>query len=52
MLLYNANRFEPPLTSDNVEAKVNAHTASIFTSVNYADKSNLKWFLDANKMYQ
>lgn len=52
MLLYNANRFEPPLTSDNVEAKVNAHTDSIFTSVNYADKSNLKWFLDANKMYQ
>jgi ribose transport system substrate-binding protein len=52
MLLYNANRFEPPLTSDNVGAKVNAHTDSIFTSVSYADKSNLKWFLDANKMYQ
>jgi ribose transport system substrate-binding protein len=52
VLLYNANRFEPPLTSDNVNAKVNAHTDSIFTSVNYADKSNLKWFLEANKMYQ
>jgi len=52
MLLYNANRFQPPLTSDNVGAKVNAHTSSIFTSINYADKSNLKWFLEANKMYQ
>lgn len=52
MLLYNASRFEPPLTSDNVGAKVNAHTSSIFTSINYADKSNLKWFLDANKMYE
>ncbi len=52
MVLYNANRFQPPLTSDNVGANVNAHTSSIFTSINYADKSNLKWFLDANKMYQ
>lgn len=52
MLLYNANRFQPPLTSDNSGAKVNAHTSSIFTSINYADKSNLKWFLDANKMYE
>lgn len=52
MLLYNANRFQPPLTSNNVGAKVNAHTSSIFTSINYADKSNLKWFLDANKMYE
>ena len=52
MLLYNANRFQPPLTSDNIGAKVNAHTSSIFTSINYADKSNLKWFLDANKMYE
>ena len=52
MVLYNANNFEPPLTSDNIKAKVNAHTDSIFTSVNYADKSNLKWFLEANKMYE
>ena len=52
MLLYNANRFQPPLTSNNVGANVNAHTSSIFTSINYADKSNLKWFLDANKMYE
>ena len=52
MLLYNANRYQPPLTSDNLGAKVNAHTSSIFTSINYADKSNLKWFLDANKMYE
>lgn len=52
MLLYNATRFEPTLTSDNVKAKVSAHTDSILTSVNYADKSNLRWFLEANKMYQ
>jgi len=52
MLLYNAGRFQPPLTSDNMGANVNAHTSSIFTSINYADKSNLKWFLEANKMYE
>lgn len=52
VVLYNAKHFDPLLTSDNAKANVKPHTDSIFTSVNYADKSNLKWYLEANKMYQ
>jgi ribose transport system substrate-binding protein len=52
LVLYNHVHNQPPLTTDNPKAKVSSEPDVIYTSVNYADKSNLQYFLDANKMYQ
>jgi ABC-type sugar transport system substrate-binding protein len=52
LVLYNNVHNQPPLTSNNKRAKVSAEPDVIYTSVNYADKSNLEFFLEANKMYQ
>ena len=52
LVLYNNVHNQPPLTSNNKRAKVSAEPDVVYTSVNYADKSNLEFFLEANKMYQ
>ena len=52
LVLYNNVHNQPPLTSNNKKAKVSAEPNMIYTAVNYADKSNLKFFMEANKMYQ
>lgn len=51
LVLYNYNHHQAPLTSDN--AKAGAHTGPtiVYMSVNYIDKSNLQYYLEANKLY-
>jgi ribose transport system substrate-binding protein len=51
MVLFSKKHFDPPLSSDNVKAKVEAAPFNIFTSVSWVDKSNVQYFLEANKMY-
>ena len=52
MVLFSKHHFDPPLTSNNVAAKVDAAPANIFTSISWVDKSNVEYFLEANKMYK
>lgn len=52
LALYSYNHNQPPLTVDNQAAQTKAEPEIIYTSVNYADQSNLKFFLDANTQYQ
>ena len=52
MVLFSKHHFDPPLTSDNEKAKVDAAPAFIFTSISWVDKSNVDYFLAANKMYR
>jgi ribose transport system substrate-binding protein len=52
LVLYNYVHNQPPLTTDNLKAEVQAEPEVIYTSVNYADETNLQYFLEANKMYQ
>jgi len=52
MVLFSKHHFDPPLTSNNVAAKVDAAPANIFTSISWVDKSNVDYFLQANKMYK
>jgi ribose transport system substrate-binding protein len=50
-VLYNYVHHQAPLTSDNQKAGVSVGPTTIYTSVNYVDKSNLQYFLDANTLY-
>ena len=52
LVLYNYNHNQPPLTTDNLKAGVQAEPEIVYTSVNYADETNLQYFLEANTMYQ
>jgi ABC-type sugar transport system substrate-binding protein len=52
LVLYNNVHNQPPLTTNNKKAKVSSEPDMVYTAVNYADKSNLKFFLEANKLYQ
>ena len=52
MVLFSKHHFDPPLSSNNVAAKVDAAPANIFTSISWVDKSNVDYFLEANKMYK
>jgi len=52
LVLYNHVHNQAPLTSNNQAAKVSSEPDMVYTAVNYADKSNLHFFLEANKMYQ
>ena len=52
MVLFSKHHFDPPLTSNNVAAKADAAPANIFTSISWVDKSNVDYFLAANKMYK
>jgi len=52
LVLFSRHHFDPPLSSDNRKAGVQAEPFNIFTSVSWIDKSNVQYFLDANKMYR
>ena len=52
LVLFSKKHFDPPLTSSNALAKVDAAPANIFTSISWVDKSNVQYFLDANKLYK
>lgn len=51
VVLYNYNHNQAPLTVDNQAAGVVTGPTSVFMTVNYIDKSNLQYFLDANELY-
>lgn len=51
LVLYSYNHNQPPLTTDNQAAQSQAEPQIIYTSVNYADSSNLQYYLEANKLY-
>ncbi len=51
LVLYNYNHHQAPLTVDNAKAGVRTGPTIVYMSVNYIDKSNLQYFLDANKLY-
>jgi ribose transport system substrate-binding protein len=50
-VLYNYVHNQAPLTTDNKAAKAHTGPNNIYTSSNYIDKSNLQFYLDANKTY-
>jgi ribose transport system substrate-binding protein len=50
-VLYNYVHNQAPLTVDNKAAKANTGPFNILMNANYIDKSNLKYYLDANKLY-
>jgi ribose transport system substrate-binding protein len=49
--LYNYVHNQAPLTADNKAAKAQTGPFNIYMSANYIDKSNLQYYLDANKLY-
>lgn len=51
LTLYTYTYNQAPLTSDNTAAGVNPGPSQVFTAVNYVDKSNLDYFLEANEIY-
>ena len=52
LVLYNHVHNQAALTTDNEKAGVSSEPVNVYMTVNYADKSNLKYFLDANKLYK
>jgi ribose transport system substrate-binding protein len=52
MVLFSKRHFDPPLSTDNKRANVDAAPANIFTSISWIDKSNVDYFLAANKLYK
>ena len=52
LVLFSKHHFDPPLTSNNVAAKVDAAPANMFLSISWVDRSNVDYFLEANKMYK
>ncbi len=51
-VLFNYVHHQAPLTSDNVKAKASTGPSIVYTSVNYIDKSNLQYYLEANELYK
>ncbi len=51
LALYNNVHNQAPLTSDNAKAGIQTGPNTIYTTVNYIDKTNLQYFLEANKLY-
>ncbi len=51
LVLYNYNHHQAPLTIDNAKAGARTGPTTIYMSVNYIDKSNLQYYLEANKLY-
>jgi ribose transport system substrate-binding protein len=49
--LYNYNHHQAPLTANNKAAGVHTGPFNMYMSSNYIDKSNLQYYLDANKLY-
>lgn len=52
LVLFSRRHFDAPLSSDNRKANVQAEPFNIFTSVSWVDKSNVQYFLEANKLYK
>jgi len=52
LVLFSKKHFDPPLASNNAKAGVDAAPANIFTSISWVDKSNVDYFLEANKLYK
>jgi len=52
LVLYNRNHNQPPLTSDNLKAGATVEPNTIYTAVNWVDKSNLDYYLSANALYK
>jgi len=50
-VLYNFNHNQAPLTVDNKAANANTGPFNVYMNANYIDKSNLQYYLDANKLY-
>jgi ribose transport system substrate-binding protein len=50
-VLYNYVHNQAPLTTDNKAAKANTGPFNVFMNANYIDKSNLQYYLAANKLY-
>ncbi len=50
-VLFNYQHHQAPLTTDNAKAAVHTGPFNVYMSSNYIDKSNLQFFLDANKQY-
>ena len=49
--LYNYVHHQAPLTVDNAKAGASTGPTIVYMSVNYIDKSNLQYYLDANQQY-
>jgi ribose transport system substrate-binding protein len=49
--LYNYNHNQAPLTTDNAAANAPSGPTTVYMAVNYIDKNNLQYFLDANELY-
>jgi ribose transport system substrate-binding protein len=49
--LYNYNHNQAPLTVDNPAANAETGPFDVLMHANYIDKSNLQYYLDANKLY-
>lgn len=50
-VLYNFNHNQAPLTTDNKAAKASTGPFNVLMNANYIDKTNLQYYLDANKLY-
>ncbi|MGE5072544.1 MAG: substrate-binding domain-containing protein [Anaerolineae bacterium] len=50
-VLYNYNHNQAPLTTDNKAAKASTGPFNLLMNANYIDKTNLQYYLDANKLY-
>ena len=50
-VLYNYNHNQAPLTVDNKAAGAMTGPFNVLMHANYIDKSNLQYYLDANKLY-
>ena len=51
LTLFQYNHNQAPLTTDNKAAKANTGPFNVLMNANYIDKSNLQYYLDANKLY-
>lgn len=51
VVLYNYVHNQAPLTTDNAKAGASTGPTIVYMSVNYIDKSNLQYYLDANAQY-
>lgn len=51
LVLYEYKHNQAPLTVDNAKAGAQTGPTIVYTSVNYIDKTNLSYYLDANSTY-
>jgi hypothetical protein len=51
LILYNYAHNQAPLTTDNTASGAIVGPSFVTTHANWVDKTNLKYFLDANTLY-